>query len=561
MKDLLRSFLCLFTVSIAQEAQASWSSSFSSWWNSKKSAPLIIEQPDATPKTRLPMRATPLFALPKIAMARFSGERCAEPAVYTSKASTGVTYARTRPITTHVVITQNTVNTSPIMGIKHRESQPTEQVRETITVSPQIRVAAILQGKIIPAPSRIAPSKPQELGASGELNGSFVHVEKIDQDLIKIGKEALQCIYEGKDPVDTHADIIDAYKKLQNKPNQDHQEELRAIREKTFAKLFTSIVAVAYNEKLFDEGTIIIRQDQNQQLYNWMRQYAQIRDENFFLTNATRTLLAQYPGGAQRLSSHFKAFNLNVQYGIDLTEEVGNNKKHVLFGQLPNGSIFIKPENFGLSAEHIAGHTVEYINAQYNKAQGSNADDADNFCKERVPQDILQRFNKILDEDKQIDRNDRDLHKKSAREFGIQKIVRIGMKLDNKEAQELAEELKNRYPSDWRIRIGNEVIIESLDASPKNEIDTELAQYKATHFDALRSSMIRGKMSYAQWLKDVAQWRQYRNEQQAHLAIPLDNEAPQAVGNNIIQRSSSDTHLMQRSGNQANTESSSPKSC
>lgn len=142
----------------------------------------------------------------------------------------------------------------------------------------------------------------------------------------------------------------------------------------------------------FEEGTFVI-EDDNDHLYHFLMSY-----EDHY----------------ERLSSHYKNRTNGTHYGLDLFPERENNqiflpalKRTLLFGKADNRDgknpkhvLFIKPENYSAKSDELqdlACHAYEFFVAQVRKSTNPGADDAMIWHKERVPNNVLNAFSQILD--------------------------------------------------------------------------------------------------------------------------------------------------------------------
>lgn len=109
--------------------------------------------------------------------------------------------------------------------------------------------------------------------------------------------------------------------------------------------------------------------------------------------------------GYSRTSTHFQKTQTsdNPHYGIDI--RVGNEgqaqpwlpalKRHILFGNLGDGFMFNKFENYGLKLnDGLFSHVCEWFISRWRKwIPGSN--DQPNWRKEHLPDDIKQKFKQV----------------------------------------------------------------------------------------------------------------------------------------------------------------------
>ena len=189
--------------------------------------------------------------------------------------------------------------------------------------------------------------------------------------------------------------------------------------------------------QVFEEGTFII-QDTQHFFYKFLMKYVkmvspEIKDT---LDDPARDVS---PGllAYSRQSSHFMLEQEKFRhYGIDIQFEddrqgkilLPAQKKHILFGRISDDLIFIKPERAGLNFGEITAHAMDLVGAQLRKPwlkyyfktylpKTVNAtlcyyigtDDAPNFRKERIPEELLEKCLTILQSEKLTNEQIRDL--------------------------------------------------------------------------------------------------------------------------------------------------------
>lgn len=172
-----------------------------------------------------------------------------------------------------------------------------------------------------------------------------------------------------------------------------------------------------------------------------------------------------------------------IHYGIDIKENTlhGNlkYKKHILFGKVGTidnqDLIFIKPEEAGLYGLDALKHTIDLLSTKAKKifndfiykiskklgskqeaeeiAEITSFESSNVDRKERMPIEIMESF---LDIDGIV--NDKDIQKKVSA-YGIQEMVKVLEKNPSEKGQKLLELIKDRYPRDYSMRFGNEIII------------------------------------------------------------------------------------------------------
>ncbi|MBA3724851.1 MAG: hypothetical protein H0W89_08325, partial [Candidatus Levybacteria bacterium] len=216
----------------------------------------------------------------------------------------------------------------------------------------------------------------------------------------------------------------------------------------------------------FEEGSFICK-DEN----------GICKDENGICKDETGNLTTFLIALAStRPSSHLKGVASAQHYGIDVvpTEHyfLPEHKRHVLLASIYTPElgrrIFIKPENFGVSTSFDAlGHAVEYIQSLGRKMNPSlfGSDDAENYRKERVPQDLLKEFKDILND---LDEDVTPYN--DAKKFGVSAMYkftkeRIGTNhLSHSVTDKMKQfQIKLEGMGNPEVRIGREVIIDNLE--------------------------------------------------------------------------------------------------
>ncbi|MEI8124767.1 MAG: hypothetical protein WCG42_03330 [Parachlamydiaceae bacterium] len=187
-----------------------------------------------------------------------------------------------------------------------------------------------------------------------------------------------------------------------DEPISPSENPLESQEELAFLTWFLMSCAMR-KEQAYDEGAFAI-EDQNERLYQF---------------------LLSSPGHAagERASSHYvgrcepyvsvtaSLFKASKQYGVDVLEaNMPAGKRTILFGMvdnfpmlegIPKKVLFFKPENFspflttGMGYDALM-HGYEFTMAQYTKQFDPKGDDLPEYRKERVPSELLERFNKIL---------------------------------------------------------------------------------------------------------------------------------------------------------------------
>lgn len=234
--------------------------------------------------------------------------------------------------------------------------------------------------------------------------------------------------------------------------------------------------------------------------------------------------------GYNRISSHAKHLNPGQNKGIDCSD-LPQGKRHVLLVPFSEQSalrdyLLIKPENHGVSGiTNIAGHAWEFLLAQtrktsIGKAMGMMPDDAQGFCKERIPQDVIKQYNELL----QICGKQNSKYYQEAAKEGIftiyqrvktllnsEEIKEQGKPEDRKKISEFLESLETTYDN-LDMRIGKEVILRKEDLLLSAEL-YRLAKEQKTH------PLLETGLTLIQLKKDLKEHRSASQEDSQLLAI------------------------------------------
>lgn len=167
-----------------------------------------------------------------------------------------------------------------------------------------------------------------------------------------------------------------------------------------------------------------------------------------------------------------------THYGIDVPR--GKlpmlHKRHILFGRVgtidDRDLIFIKLEEYGLGIKDVSGHTLELFKSIVRKRAPTGATTSEELYKNRresVPSDIRSGFSELIRNIKdQIGEDNFNSINDRVKAFGIQAMTKTidmltaNKALDPKDLQDLQSfkaDLVARYPSDYFMRFGNEIII------------------------------------------------------------------------------------------------------
>lgn len=288
--------------------------------------------------------------------------------------------------------------------------------------------------------SGIDMSLSASLSASQILSSSWVEVSSgsISDALIKNGKEFLSHLLYA-DTEELESIISDVKKKGEGA--QRYAEILWVLMD----------IAHAKNEE-FEEGTFICK-DENGNLGHFLTAFA-----------------------TPRISSHLKGVGEKQHYGMDVhpTQKYSlfHDKRHVLTIPIDQPSlggkrVMVKPENFGTTtSSDLMWHAVEYVESLGRKMSPGvfGSDDAENYRKERVPQNLLKEYKAILDA-VQSD----SVPLEEAKKFGVSSMYRSIKEIivRNHLSPELSAQVtdfrdKLAKMGNPEVRIGREVIVDNL---------------------------------------------------------------------------------------------------
>jgi hypothetical protein len=126
-----------------------------------------------------------------------------------------------------------------------------------------------------------------------------------------------------------------------------------------------------------------------------------IEDNDFRIYN----LLVNYRETHSRISSHLKEYyahnkKYHQHYGIDvpINSLPIPEMQHILFGKVDEKKqlLFVKMETYGVGFWNLPGHSYEYLISFGNKLYNTDADEAPNTRKERVPASLVAIFTTII---------------------------------------------------------------------------------------------------------------------------------------------------------------------
>ncbi len=240
----------------------------------------------------------------------------------------------------------------------------------------------------------------------------------------------------------------------------------------------------------FIGGTIVV-EDRDWRLHRFLLDYVAIKfkgdlyEEVWGITNKKA-----YP----RRSTHFENYYLEtekakkeflgqtikktdktvIHYGIDVKDKnlplpiIG--KYHILFGKINDDHlIFIKFEKCGLYRGDAFLHGYRLIKSKIKKKQSSIDESLVDSRRERIPTKFMEEFKELMrSKDGMIELDKQEKYLRKVKAFGIQEMIRIckkhiqigeGIQTWRDKLASFVQTLKNQYPSDFFMRIGNEVIL------------------------------------------------------------------------------------------------------
>lgn len=228
---------------------------------------------------------------------------------------------------------------------------------------------------------------------------------------------------------------------------QDHSRAARAL-------MYYYYGLSAAKEQMFEEGTFLITHPRAEAIIEFLKK-----------------------GAYERISSHFPA-SKEQHYGLDI-QNMPTEKQTLLFGHVDRkmNSIFIKPESHGTNTfQDLVLHGISYVQSVGVKMQaaltgGPSHDDDPKFRKERVPLEVLKKFNILTQELVNRDvlaPDDANILNRNARAHGIAFMYaatqRINIDIQNaaintlcQEFTAMIEDTKDFEHSNFRL--GREVIL------------------------------------------------------------------------------------------------------
>lgn len=210
----------------------------------------------------------------------------------------------------------------------------------------------------------------------------------------------------------------DAHETIPNKTQDEYLESIVAIMWYLYSQAINK-------DQGFTEGAFVI-EDKDFKLYNYLMGY--VKKVNPSITGTIKDQArtsADNPFAYSRISSHYKLEQKSHrQYGIDMRLDKNSEalpllpigKRHLVFGIIDESKklIYLKPENYGIySLYEKAMHGKEFIVARGVKLLPSmksilsdpwyksfeeyiGTDDDPLYRKERVPQEFIIEFEKII---------------------------------------------------------------------------------------------------------------------------------------------------------------------
>lgn len=251
----------------------------------------------------------------------------------------------------------------------------------------------------------------------------------------------------------------DSVKKLVEKTNKDYE----ALR-KVYAESIVDFVTWCYTHSMTERST----KNNEHKIFGFKRGTFKVADVNGKLSeflNGYRELVS-FMVGSDKLGSitsktaanpyaYYRAQSHKFvdAWGIDLDVPFMDTFKHILIGTDPKtGSVWIKPEEFGLNKSDWYGHAFGYIKSEFRKMFGSN-NDGPTANRERVPNEVKETFKKTFVKNKHIT---------ALANEGIKSMYEYALTHHNEADQlklnEFMQLIQQKYPHP-ELRTGNEIII------------------------------------------------------------------------------------------------------
>lgn len=266
----------------------------------------------------------------------------------------------------------------------------------------------------------------------------------------------------------------------------------------------------------FSSGSVVL-EDEDWKLYKFLLDYVKREYKGDICKEIISSKYKAYPRKSTHLNSYYlytnkmtkKGFSYKkncdyTHYGIDLKKDQLlpiEKKHHILFGKIGEKDgiklLFIKFEEAGLQEKDAFNHFInllktkikeysEKINTKKQKVQLPteselkeqlnklisviSADDSlTKYRRESIPLEYIGEYVElILSKESGIDKKMQHELKKRVKALGIQDIAKTAELLSKshngtpawREAMsKLAQEVKQKYPNDFNLRIGNEIIL------------------------------------------------------------------------------------------------------
>lgn len=164
------------------------------------------------------------------------------------------------------------------------------------------------------------------------------------------------------------------------------------------------------------------------------------------------------------------------QFGIDIPREYRNSlilpkgMTHILFGLIPEGNLFLKPEDYGIgNPMDLIDHSVDYAMSKIRKIDGiGNGDEQKGMRKERVPKNVLNAWQKLFDnyfgESNTVDTIE---FYKAGKTYGISHMLYI---INNSKEFNIENETYKQKREKLGFKLFLKQIYDNLDSRTGNEV-------------------------------------------------------------------------------------------
>ncbi len=375
---------------------------------------------------------------------------------------------------------------------KELQGQLAEQkVTEKASLRVDKELANAMNSDMTPSPMPVASPTPQEvalaLGLSESGNKEKEEEEEEEEqgnsdlltsfgksmafasieDLTKIQNDG-KCIYANisdKNPAHRQ-NYIDLLKK--NPERGNYLQEIVTLLE------YLCAIAVSKDQG-FVEGAFMI-EDTDRYIYNFLMGYDGTHERT--TSHLVEKFQKERPDSVviQGIGPFSK--KVTKMQGIDLVGDFAwsnpfcwskvspenGQKRHLFFTDLDNETLFLKPEGWGVKGTDKAMHSASYALSWTRKKTNFfkyfiGADDDDENRKERVPEDITNKFMAIALALKETDSKGEKQLENCVKAGGLAFMVEVlRHRPADKNAKNLLEEIMGKYP-DADVRIGREVLI------------------------------------------------------------------------------------------------------